>query len=199
ARLMELDAVREAVVLAVEGASGQQLVGYVVPRDSVAPDDLREHLKHALKAHLPDYMIPAQWVWLEQMPLSPNGKLERKALPKPDASQLQREYVAPQSELQQRIADIWQHVLGCEQVGLADSFFELGGHSLLATQVIVRLREQLGLEIPLKELFIADDLAAFSASVAAVQQHSQPVEDELAKSLAALKRLSAEELEKLIS
>ncbi|MBV6289200.1 amino acid adenylation domain-containing protein, partial [Pseudomonas aegrilactucae] len=99
ARLMELDAVREAVVLALDTAGGQQLVGYVVPRDSAGHDDLREHLKHALKAHLPDYMIPAQWVWLEQMPLSPNGKLERKALPKPDASQLQREYVAPQSEL----------------------------------------------------------------------------------------------------
>ncbi|MBV6286778.1 phosphopantetheine-binding protein, partial [Pseudomonas aegrilactucae] len=106
---------------------------------------------------------------------------------------------APQSELQQRIAGIWQQVLGCERVGLADSFFELGGHSLLATQVIVRLREQLGLEVPLRELFVADDLAAFSASVAALQQSSQPVEDELAKSLAALKRLSAEELEKLIS
>ncbi|MCQ0170249.1 non-ribosomal peptide synthetase, partial [Pseudomonas sp. S12(2018)] len=176
------------------------LVGYVLPHDNAAdPTALREELKTRLKAELPDYMVPTHLLFLEQWPLTANGKLDRRALPAPDASLLQREYLAPQTELQQRIAAIWQQVLGCAQVGLADSFFELGGHSLLATQVIVRLREQLGLEVPLKDLFIAEDLLAFSASVQALQVDTQPVEDELAKSLAALKRLSAEELEKLIS
>uniref|UniRef100_UPI003F64B728 amino acid adenylation domain-containing protein n=1 Tax=Pseudomonas alabamensis TaxID=3064349 RepID=UPI003F64B728 len=195
ARLMELQPVREAVVLAVD----QQLVGYVVPADGVEQEGLRDQLKTALQAHLPDYMIPAQWVWLEQMPLSPNGKLERKALPKPDASQQQRPYAAPTSELERQVAGIWAEVLKLDRIGLHDSFFELGGHSLLATQVTVRLREQLGLEVPLKALFLAEDLQAFCNQVAEVKAASQPVEDELAKSLAALKRLSAEELEKLIS
>ncbi|NER61599.1 non-ribosomal peptide synthetase, partial [Pseudomonas sp. MAFF212428] len=174
ARLMELDAVREAVVLALDTAGGQQLVGYVVPGDSAGQDDLREHLKHALKAHLPDYMIPAQWVWLEQMPLSPNGKLERKALPKPDASQLQREYVAPQSELEQRIAGIWQQMLNCEHIGLNDDFFELGGHSLLATQVISRVRQVLGFDVALRTLFEHSRLADFVATLNQLKRIDEP-------------------------
>ena len=166
ARLMALDAVREAVVLAIEGATGQQLVGYVVPSAGTGQDDLREHLRHALNAHLPDYMIPAQWVWLKQMPLSPNGKLERKALPKPDASQLQREYVAPQSELEQRIAAIWQHVLGCERIGLHDNFFELGGHSLMVIRVMSRMQLDVGIQVSPHELFQFPVLGDFTAQVA---------------------------------
>lgn len=144
-------------------------------------------------------MVPAHLLLLDSLPLTANGKLDRKALPQPDASLLQNIYVAPESELQQQIAEVWADVLKLERVGLTDNFFELGGHSLLATQVALRLRELLGFEVPLASLFASADLAAFSAAVQALQPDLQPVHDVLAKSLEALNRLSADELEKLIS
>jgi len=194
ARLLEHEQVREAAVLAVDG---KYLVGYLVLHH--ASDDWREVLGAHLAEHLPDYMVPAQWVLLEQMPLSPNGKLDRKALPKADASLMAREYIAPQSELEQQVAAIWAEVLHVQRVGLHDNFFELGGHSLLATQVVVRLRERLHAEFDVKSIFTAPTLADFSAYVAAQQTNNSPVQDALAKSLEALKRLSAEDLDKLIS
>jgi amino acid adenylation domain-containing protein/non-ribosomal peptide synthase protein (TIGR01720 family) len=194
ARLLEHEWVRETAVLAVDG---KYLVGYLVLQD--AGDDWRDVLSAHLAQHLPDYMVPAQWMLLEQMPLSPNGKLDRKALPKADASLQAREYVAPQSELEQQIAAIWAEVLEVPRVGLNDNFFELGGHSLLATQVVVRLREQLHAEFDVKSIFTTPTLADFSAYVAGQQTNNSPVQDALAKSLEALKRLSAEDLDKLIS
>ncbi|WP_445081626.1 amino acid adenylation domain-containing protein [Pseudomonas rhodesiae] len=194
ARLLEHEQVREAAVLAVDG---KYLVGYLVLHH--AGDDWREVVGAHLAEHLPDYMVPAQWVLLEQMPLSPNGKLDRKALPKADASLMAREYIAPQSELEQQVAAIWAEVLHVQRVGLHDNFFELGGHSLLATQVVVRLRERLHAEFDVKSIFTAPTLADFSAYVAAQQTNNSPVQDALAKSLEALKRLSAEDLDKLIS
>ncbi|WP_045190295.1 AMP-binding enzyme, partial [Pseudomonas tussilaginis] len=139
ARLMEQDAVREAVVLAIEGA----LVAYVVPGEW-APDAqevLREAIREPLRQTLPDYMVPAQLLFIEQMPLSPNGKLERKALPKPDANRVQKAYVAPRTALEQQIAAIWQDVLKVAQIGLADNFFELGGDSIISIQVVSRARQ----------------------------------------------------------
>ena len=153
ARLMEQDAVREAVVLAVDGASGLQLVGYVVPaQGDVAEASLREMLKARLREVLPDYMVPVHLLFLEQLPLSPNGKLERKALPKPDVRQAQQNFIAPQSPLEQQIAAIWQDVLKLERVGLSDNFFELGGDSIISIQVVGRAR-QAGIFFTPKELF----------------------------------------------
>nr|WP_238348837.1 non-ribosomal peptide synthetase [Pseudomonas lactis] len=194
ARLLEHALVREAAVLAVDG---KYLVGYLVLQN--AADDWRDRLSAHLAQYLPDYMVPAQWVLLEQMPLSPNGKLDRKALPKANAHVQAREYVAPSSELEQQIAAIWAQVLEVERVGMNDNFFELGGHSLLATQVVVRLREQLHAEFDVKSIFTTPSLAEFSAYVMAQQTNNSPVQDALAKSLEALKRLSAEDLDKLIS
>uniref|UniRef100_UPI003BB804E8 amino acid adenylation domain-containing protein n=1 Tax=Pseudomonas sp. GZD-222 TaxID=3404805 RepID=UPI003BB804E8 len=150
ARLMEQDSVREAVVLAIDGA----LVAYVVPRDWAldAQEALRETIREPLRQALPDYMVPAQLLFIEQMPLSPNGKLERKALPKPDASRVQKAYVAPRNALEQQIAVIWQDVLKIERVGLADNFFELGGDSIISIQVVSRAR-QAGIRFSPKDLF----------------------------------------------
>ncbi|MGY2403239.1 amino acid adenylation domain-containing protein [Pseudomonas sp. SDO5271_S396] len=194
ARLLEHDWVRETAVLAVDG---KYLVGYLVLQN--AGDDWRDVLSAHLARQLPDYMVPAQWMLLEQMPLSPNGKLDRKALPKADANLQAREYVAPASELEQQIAAIWADVLDVERVGLDDNFFELGGHSLLATQVVVRLRDQLHAEFDVKSIFTTPTLGDFSRYVASRQTNNSPVQDALAKSLEALKRLSAEDLDKLIS
>ncbi|MBV4490402.1 non-ribosomal peptide synthetase [Pseudomonas oryzicola] len=142
ARLLELPSVQEAVVLAQDGANGKQLVACVVPADSSQEQGaLRDSLRAALKAGLPDYMVPAHLLLLDQLPLTPNGKLDRKALPQADASQLQGEYVAPQSALEQQIAAIWADVLKREQVGLTDNFFELGGDSIISLQVVSRARQ----------------------------------------------------------
>ncbi|MGB3126740.1 MAG: amino acid adenylation domain-containing protein, partial [Pseudomonas sp.] len=200
ARLLAQASVREAVVLAHEGLGGTQLVGYVVPVDRV--DDAgawRETLKAALREDLPEYMVPAHMLLLDRMPLTANGKLDRKALPEPDASLLQQAYVAPHSELEHKVAAVWAQVLGLERVGMGDNFFELGGHSLLATQAMLRLREQLGLDITIKTLFTTADLAEFCQVVQALEPEFEPIHDVLAKSMEALNRLSADELEKLIS
>ncbi|MCT0941495.1 amino acid adenylation domain-containing protein, partial [Pseudomonas aeruginosa] len=127
AALAGLAGVRDAVVLAHDGVGGTQLVGYVVADSAEDAERLRESLRESLKRHLPDYMVPAHLMLLERMPLTVNGKLDRQALPQPDASLSQQAYRAPGSELEQRIAAIWAEILGVERVGLDDNFFELGG------------------------------------------------------------------------
>ncbi|WP_054918650.1 non-ribosomal peptide synthetase [Pseudomonas sp. NBRC 111138] len=167
ARLREQASVGETVVVAQEGPTGKQLVAYVVPLDPTLLDDAvaqsngRETLRRALKTRLPDYMVPTHLMFLERMPLTPNGKLDRKGLPLPDVSQMQQVYVAPESELEQQVAAIWAQILGVERVGLADHFFESGGHSLLAMQVISRLRQLLGREVPLRTMFEQPRLQGF--------------------------------------
>ena len=155
ARLREQDNVGETVVVAQEAPTGKQLVAYVVPADGNLANEteLRETLRRALKTHLPDYMVPAHFMFLAKMPLTPNGKLDRKGLPEPDASLLQQAYVAPETELEQQVAAIWADVLRLPQVGLNDNFFEVGGHSLLAIQITSRVQAELGLEVPLVEVF----------------------------------------------
>ncbi|AKF99291.1 peptide synthetase [Pseudomonas aeruginosa] len=162
AALAGLAGVRDAVVLAHDGVGGTQLVGYVVADSAEDAERLRESLRESLKRHLPDYMVPAHLMLLERMPLTVNGKLDRQALPQPDASLSQQAYRAPGSELEQRIAAIWSEILGVERVGLDDNFFELGGHSLLATRVISRVRQEQQLDASLKTLFERPVLEAFA-------------------------------------
>ncbi|WP_259332640.1 MULTISPECIES: phosphopantetheine-binding protein, partial [unclassified Pseudomonas] len=128
--------------------------------------EFRDALRRALKSRLPDYMVPAHFMFLAQMPLTPNGKLDRKGLPAPDPSQLQQHYVAPETELEQQIAAIWAEVLRLPQVGLNDNFFEVGGHSLLAIQITSRVQAELGLEVPLVEVFQTDSLRAYAQAAA---------------------------------
>ncbi|MFU4003641.1 non-ribosomal peptide synthase/polyketide synthase [Pseudomonas aeruginosa] len=167
ARLREQAAVREAVVVAQAGASGQQLVGYVVPQDPALAEDVgaqaacRDALRKALKERLPEYMLPAHLLFLACMPLTPNGKLDRKGLPKPSADQQQRDYQAPRSEVERQLATIWAEVLKLEQVGLADNFFEIGGDSIISLQVVSRAR-QLGIHFTPKMLFEAQTIGALA-------------------------------------
>ncbi|UXJ55658.1 non-ribosomal peptide synthase/polyketide synthase [Pseudomonas citronellolis] len=156
ARLQEHPQVREAAVLAIDGPSGKQLVGYMgcaeAGADEAAQADLREALKAHLKQQLPDYMVPAHLVLLEGLPLTANGKLDRRALPAPDASLGQRAYEAPRSELERQLAAVWGEVLNVAQVGLDDNFFELGGDSILSIQVVSRARQQ-GIQFSPRDLF----------------------------------------------
>ncbi|KRP71474.1 peptide synthase [Pseudomonas paralactis] len=161
-RLLAQDCVREALVIAAD----QQLIAYLVthqPQAELAA--LREQIRASLGDELPDYMVPAHFMFLERLPLSPNGKLDRHALPRPQVSQAARQWVAPVSELEQQVAAIWADILGVERIGLGDHFFELGGHSLLAMQVASRLRHNLGIELPLRVLFEQPRLEGFVAAL----------------------------------
>ncbi|SFW19181.1 non-ribosomal peptide synthetase [Pseudomonas sp. NFACC10-1] len=159
ARLHEHAAVREATVIDIDGASGKQLVAYVVPTDAAeAPDVLRERLQVHLKAHVPDYMVPGYFVFIDSMPLTANGKLDRRALPKPDVARSQQGYVAPRTAFEQRLAELWEQVLHVERVGLNDNFFALGGHSLLAVSLAGRIRETFDISIKLHDLLLLQTL-----------------------------------------
>lgn len=192
AKLLEQPMVREAAVMAQETPAGQQLVGYVVPAAEHAllfvVDDERgineqrayiDALQATLKSALPDHMVPAHIVLLKELPLAPNGKMNRKALPKPEAGQLRQTYIAPVTELEGRIAAIWAELLGVQRVGLTDNFFELGGHSLLATQVTARIQSELGVQISVATLFQANTLQAYAQSLAGCRQSSAADIDEL--------------------
>jgi amino acid adenylation domain-containing protein/non-ribosomal peptide synthase protein (TIGR01720 family) len=171
ARLQEHADVQEAVVLALDGPSGKQLVAYIVPRERglIDADTERQRVwREALNSHLlgslPDYMLPAQSVLLEHMPLSPNGKLDRKRLPAPTAQVSQRAFEAPRSAHEQELAKIWQDVLGVAQVGRQDNFFELGGDSIISIQVVSRARRA-GLSLQPRDLFQQQTLQALAAVV----------------------------------
>ncbi|WP_257626929.1 non-ribosomal peptide synthetase, partial [Pseudomonas sp. Xaverov 259] len=175
ARLREQDAVGETVVVAQESPSGKQLVAYVVPAEPATdPVAFREALRRALKTRLPDYMVPAHIMFLDQMPLTPNGKLDRKGLPQPDAAQSQGEWVEPVTPLQQQVAAIWAQVLGAARISLTDHFFELGGHSLLAMQVISRVRQLLERDVPLRTLFEQPQLQGFVLALQAAEEDLAP-------------------------
>ncbi|HEX8558455.1 MAG TPA: amino acid adenylation domain-containing protein [Pyrinomonadaceae bacterium] len=162
--------VREAVVILREDAAGdKRLVAYLVAAAGdgaqAAPSDgeLRLHLKE----RLPEYMMPAAFVRLERMPLTPNGKLDRRALPEPAAARpdLESAFVASRTPVEEMLINFWRETLGLEQVGVHDSFFALGGHSLLATQLMSRVRETFGVELPLRELFEQPTVAEFARHV----------------------------------
>jgi acyl carrier protein len=143
-----------AVVMAREDRPGDnRLVAYVVA--SHEPTPTSGELRSFLKEKLPDYMIPSAFVYLDCLPITPNGKVDRKALPVPEGSRthLETVFLAPQTPTEEHLAKIWQEVLGLEQVGIHDNFFELGGHSLLATQVLSRARDHFEMELPLLHLF----------------------------------------------
>jgi amino acid adenylation domain-containing protein len=148
--LCEQPAVRAAVVAAREDTPGdKRLVAYVVPDTDVSAEALRTHLR----ARLPEYMVPSAFVLLDALPLSPNGKVDRKVLPAPESAGASTAYVAPRDAVEEAVAGVWSEVLGVEQVGVHDSFFDLGGHSLLATQVLSRLRQLFSVDVPLRRLF----------------------------------------------
>ena len=165
AALAGYPAVREAAVVVRAGSGDdKRLAAYVVPAGSSRPTV--SELRSFLKEQLPEYMIPSSFTLLESMPLTPSGKVDRKALPQADTSrpELEAEYVTPQTGAQQSVAAIWQEVLGLEQVGLYDNFFDLGGHSLLLAQVLAKLREVFRQEITMLDLFqhtTVDALASF--------------------------------------
>ncbi len=155
AALRALPETREAVALAREDTPGdQRLVAYIVPR---AGQELTiSALRPALRERLPDYMIPTALVLLDALPRMPNGKLDRAALPVPDARrpELATAYIAPRTPTEEELAAIWRELLRLEQVGIEDNFFDVGGHSLLAMQLIWQVQSRFGVDVPLREYFL---------------------------------------------
>jgi amino acid adenylation domain-containing protein len=170
--------VRQAVVVAGEDGRGQvSLTGYVVARagQAGAGRELGGELEARLRAELPEYMVPQAVVVLARLPLTANGKLDRAALPRPEAV-ARESYQPPQSPTEQLVAGIWAEVLKVPRVGLNDDFFLLGGHSLLATQVIARIRERSGAEIALRSLFEQPTLSRFATAVDGSPRRESPAD-----------------------
>jgi amino acid adenylation domain-containing protein len=158
-------AVRDAVVLTPADARGdKRLVAYVVmqPGEVLAAESVRGHLRE----RLPEYMIPSAFVTLERLPLTPAGKLDRRALPEPAAAVAPGgRHVAARTPVEEAVAGVWAEVLGVERVGVHDNFFDLGGHSLLATQAVSRIRATFGVELALRSLFETPTPAGLAACV----------------------------------
>jgi amino acid adenylation domain-containing protein len=161
--LRQYTGVRETVVLAWEDEPGdKRLVAYIVPNDGQKP--MVSALRRFLREKLPEYMVPSAFVTLEALPLMPNGKVDRRALPAPAGlcQELEATHIAPRSEIERTIAMIWQEVLRVEQVGIHDNFFDLGGHSLLLTRVYGKLQKDLNGNLSMMDLFKHPTIAALT-------------------------------------
>jgi amino acid adenylation domain-containing protein len=182
--LQQHPAIREAVVLAREDEPGnKRLVAYLVSVQESAPT--MEELRSFLRQKLPEYMAPAAYVWLDSLPMTPNGKIDRRALPAPDKTrpELEAAFVAPRTPAEERLAAICAGALGLERVGIRDNFFDLGGHSLLAVQVVSRVRQAFAIELPLRSLFENPTVAGLAENIETIlwaAQSSQSLHDSAA-------------------
>jgi amino acid adenylation domain-containing protein len=190
--------VREVVAVARPTAAGDTgLVTYLVPDagTTISSTELRRFLKEKL----PEYMLPAAFVQLDALPLTPSGKVDRRALPAPDGQrpEMERVYIAPRTPVEKALAKIWSDILGVERVGVHDNFFELGGHSLLATQVVSRVRAELQVELPLRRLFEAPTVAELVVGVV-LSRAEQAGQEDLSDLLAELEYLSEDQVRALL-
>jgi len=176
AKLIACDGVRDAVVIVRDDASGQAISGQGMPGQKrlvayfQARDPQRQIAVEALRAELatglPDYMLPSAYVRLDDWPMTPNGKIDRKALPAPrDDAFAVRAYVAPRTPIETAFAQLWSELLDVEKVGIRDNFFELGGHSLLATRLMAATQDALGVDLSLRDLFDAPTIEQMLALI----------------------------------
>lgn len=191
--------VREVAVVGRKDHLGDsRLVAYVVPAGKIGLNvsELRRFLGHVL----PDYMIPASFIPLDSLPLTPNGKINRQLLPAPNRSrpELETPMVAPRSEVEKKLAQIWTEILALDEVGICDNFLALGGDSLSASRVVSAVMQHFQVEIPLRALFQSPTIAEM-AGVIVEHQRTQLGDEELAKILDKLESLSDEMAERLVS
>jgi len=175
ANLLQHESVREAVVVLWEEGNDKKLVAYVVLKKDAEVQ--ANALRVWLQKRLPEYMVPAAMMVLEDMPRMVNGKVERRALPAPTQdADATRNYAAPRNEMEEAICRIWAETLGIERVGIEESFFDLGGHSLLATRVMSQVRSEFGVEVPLRVLFEQPTVAGFALEVEKLMREGQTSE-----------------------
>lgn len=186
--------VREAVVIVREDTPGdQRLVAYVVLRQ---PDN---NLRAFVKTRVPDHMVPASFVVMDKLPVTPNGKVDYDALPIPDETSFDsiKEFVAPRTPIEETLAQIWKEILGITRVGIYDNFFELGGHSLLATQVVSRIRKTLKVDLPLRAIFDSPTIAGLATNVESMS-HEPDEAEKLAQLVNQFDQLSIAEIRVLL-
>ena len=158
--------------MAHEDSRGEKrLAAYLVASQELTPST--GTLRDSLAVKLPDYMLPTAFVFLDALPLTPSGKVDRRALPTPRQEDYPPDgtFVAPRTPLERALADLWSHVLGRTQVGIHDNFFELGGHSLIATQVVARLQATFQMEVPLRRLFEMPTIAELALTIEEAKDH----------------------------
>jgi acyl carrier protein len=184
---LRLDMQKEAFTQTDEYSS-KRLAAYLVNAEGQQPTD--GQLQDFLRSKLPEYMLPNLFVRLNALPLSPNGKIDRKALRKPtETNALARDnYVAPETDLEEELVRIWKEVLRIERVGTEDTFFELGGHSLLATQLISRIREAFLVELPLRSIFETPTIRGLAMTIVQTQMEESN-DEELAELLSQMESL----------
>jgi acyl carrier protein len=195
AMLTDHASIREAVVIDREDTPGhRRLVAYVTPRNGteIRTRDLRK----AVREKLPQYMVPSAFVTLDELPLTAHGKIDRAALPAPSASrlELERSHTPARNVVEEVLVNIWQQVLGVARIGIHDSFFDIGGHSLLAMQLVSRIREDFGIDLPLPAVFSSPTIAALSQTMS-----QDPGVEHAAKLILATAHLSDDELEALVA
>jgi hypothetical protein len=176
--LLEHPGIREAVVAAPENESGEaRLVAYLT--SSSQPSPSATELRGFAKQNLPDYMIPSAFVILDEMPLTPNGKVDRRALPELDHArpQLNAPFVSPRTSIEKQLADDWAEALDLAEVGIHDNFFDLGGHSLAAFQVISRVNNRFQLDLPAHSLFRTPTIAEMALLITQSEAHTLNQED----------------------
>ena len=184
--LVEHAGVRDAVVVVREnGDLDKRLVAYLIADGS--DESLVLELRNFLRGKLPDYMVPSSFMLLEHLPLSANGKLDRRGLPEPGIVRagLESDYVAARNEVEEQLIQIWQKLMKLESIGVHDNFFDLGGHSLLLTQVVSQMRSTMAIELSLSEMFRYPTVAALANKIELIRWTSQEtlqdesVEDEV--------------------
>jgi acyl carrier protein len=205
AALLSHDDVAQAVVVARRdaGGGGDTLIAYVVPAtdadgsDAVAAGPNAAALVEHLRRSLPSYMVPSAFLALSEVPLTPNGKVDRKALPEPGGvlPLARAQYLAPRTPLEEHLVALWTAVLGVEPIGVQDSFFVLGGHSLAAGRVLARVRDRLGVELPLSVMFDTPTVEALAAAVEAAGGSLDGADSKIQATAAAL---SDDELDALL-
>ncbi|QHE95541.1 amino acid adenylation domain-containing protein [Pseudomonas cannabina pv. alisalensis] len=174
-QLKQIANIREAVVVAREDTPGEKRLTAYYTQQEAKQAITAQTLRTALQARLPEYMVPAAYVKLSEWPLTPNGKLDRRALPTPgDDAYASGDYEAPAGKVERALADIWQELLGIDRAGRHDHFFELGGHSLLAMRLISLVRQRLNVELRLAELFAHPQLEALACVVEQAQSNALP-------------------------
>ena len=197
--LLQHDGVREAVVVCQADHSGEpRLLAYWAPHKFPGPTV--SELRRWLRKELPNYMIPRAFVMLEEMPVTPTGKLDRRALPVPDnsRSELETLYAAPRNQIEEALATIWADILELDQVGIHDTFFDLGGHSLKAMQVISRVMTTFKVELPIKFLLNSPTVAEM-ADVIVTNRGRTIGQEELAHLMGELESMSEEEAQQLLA
>jgi amino acid adenylation domain-containing protein len=185
--LNEHPSVKTCVVVARAEADDRRLVAYVVPHEDEKPGPLE--LRSFLRSRLFEQMIPSVFVLLDEMPLTPNGKIDRRALPAPEDSrpEIEQRYVAPRNDIESALVELWQEVLGINTIGVSDNFFDLGGHSLKATRLLSKVRSIFRTELPLSAVFEATTVEALAC---ALVEH-EPKPGQTAKIAQVLKRIKS--------